>query len=162
MLFRLSNTQKKELLIRATPLRIALPTPPEDPDNWLQWARRSLLEEGKYVTGVFVDRVFVTTPSIQGLGSVIGSIVHGEPADDNLTWGVDAAICNLDPPAPPRHGRLPVQWPLYAEHNGVRWPSATGTDWKSRCSELMDALKCHRHAVSEDTIELMASVQAML
>lgn len=125
MNFRLSNTQKKELLIRATPLRIALPTPPEDPDNWLQWARTSLLEEGKYVTGVFVDRISVTTPSSQGLGSVIGSIVHGEPAYDSLTWGVDVAICNLDPPASPRHDRLPVQWPLYAETNGSRWPDTS-------------------------------------
>lgn len=124
MRFRLSNAQRKDLLIRGVPLAVALPTPVHDPDDWLEWARRAFCEEGIYVTDVRVDTISVAPPSGGGLTGVIGRIVHDQDANaDVLTWGVEVLICDLDPPTKPRESRNWLQWPQYAESRVAKWPA---------------------------------------
>lgn len=122
--FELSNGQKKALLIRAQPLRIALPAPAIAPENWLLWARESLWEHGRLITGVIQDHIDVCSPSGQGMSGVIGRIVRQDETPV-LTWGVDVIICNVDPPVKARHPREVVQWPgrAFNVETGQEWPS---------------------------------------
>jgi len=124
MRFRLSNAQRKDLLIRGTPLAVALPVPVTDPDDWFEWARKSLCEEGIYVAGVDVQTITVAPPSGAGLTGIIGRIVHDDAANaDVLTWGVEVLVCDLDPPTKPRQPRKRLQWPQYAESIAGKWPA---------------------------------------
>lgn len=127
MIFRLSNTQKKQLLIRGGPLQIAIPTPEFDPENgWLPWARRAFIEDGKYITGVLIDHVTVTPTGDRGLAGLMGAIVHDPASADEslLMWRIEVALLNFDPPNKPRQPRQRVQWPASAEHDGVRYPES--------------------------------------
>ena len=125
VIYRLSNAQKKQLLIRAVPLTIALPTPPTYPDDWTDWACRVLVEDGQYVSAVSLDTLAVGPSSDGGMNGIIGEIKH-EDDGGGLTWGVDVALVYLDPPTPARHQRSKPQWPAMAEHNGVQWPKQSG------------------------------------
>ena len=138
MIYRLSNAQKKQLLIRAVPLTIAIPTPPNYPDDWTDWARRVLVEDGRHVSAVSLDTIAVGPSSDIGMNGVIGEIKH-EDDGGGLTWGVDVALVYLDPPDPARHQRTKPQWPALAEHNGVQWPAGSrktsGKESSPRTSE---------------------------
>lgn len=125
MIYRLSNGQKKQLLIRGGPLTIAVPAPADIPASWIEWARHSFIDEGKYITGVRIDHIVVTTPAGDGLAGVIGAIVHAaDPDPSRLTWAIEVAILHFDPPNAPRHARTQIQWPAMAECDGRRWPAA--------------------------------------
>jgi hypothetical protein len=124
MRFRLSTAQRKDLLIRGIPLRIALPAPADDPPDWFPWAKRALGEEGIYLRNVVVESILVAPPSGGGLTGVIGRIVHDEDSNaENLTWLIEVVLCDLNPPTKPRHRRKRPQWPQSAEHNGQKWPA---------------------------------------
>ena len=122
MKYRLSNNQKKELLIRSQPLAIAIPAPrdvPEDPAELLQWARDAF-EEGQYVTHAERDDVCVIPSGAADFSGMIGAIVNDDPP--TFAWWVDCIICHLDPTTPPRHQRKKLQWPAAAVSRGRIWP----------------------------------------
>lgn len=132
MRFRLSTAQRKDLLIRGTPLAVVLPSPVDDPDDWLEWAQQALCEEGIYVTDCRVTTISVAPPSGGGLTGVIGRIVHDQEANaDVLTWGVEVVMCDLDPPTKARQQRKRPQWPHYAESRAGKWPEVAAPDLKS-------------------------------
>lgn len=128
MIFRLSNRQRKELLLRGTPLLIVLPAPrdcPDDDADVLKWARHALDEDKRYVTRAYRDDVCVTPHGGDGLAGVIGQIVQGRA--DELCWWVDCILVELDPPTTPRHPRSRSQWPAAAITAHKQWPAATAT-----------------------------------
>ena len=122
MRYHLSNGQRKELLLRGTPLAIAIPAPPEDPPNWLEWARNVIVEDGQHVVSAEPCTVTVSRSGIEGDGltGFIGTIHEGTP--DFFCWGVDAVVCHLDPPGSSRRDRKRVQWPATAVRGDQRWP----------------------------------------
>jgi hypothetical protein len=122
MRFHLSNSQIKNLIIRSTPLAIALPAPPVDPPDWLEWARHAIVQYGEHISTVepCVLTVSRNGQDGDGLAGYIGSI-HNEPPE-GFCWGVDAVVCHLDPPVKPRRERLRVQWPGCAMKGDRRWP----------------------------------------
>lgn len=121
MKYHLSNAQRKELLVRAVPLAIAIPAPMDDPDDWLAWAQESLGDEGQYVHRIPEVCTLPVGPlkSDAGLTSVIGGFVS--PAE-GFYWRVEVAIVELDPPCTPRGKRVRVQWPGSVQDNFGRWP----------------------------------------
>lgn len=127
MIFRLSNRQRKELLIRATPLLVVLPAPRDCQENdagLLKWARHALDEDKQHVTRAYRDDVCVTTPNgHDGLSGVIGQIVQGRA--DELCWWVDCVLVELDPLSTPRHPRSRPQWPAAAITANKQWPAST-------------------------------------
>ena len=121
MKYYLSNAQRKELLVRAVPLAIALPAPMDDPDDWLIWAQEALGDDGQYVHRT--PEVF-TLPvgpvkSDAGLTSIIGGFVR--PTGE-FYWRVEVAVVELDPPCKPRGVRGKIQWPAFVRDNFGRWP----------------------------------------
>jgi len=124
MIFRLSNRQRKELLIRATPLLVALPAPrdcPESDSGMLAWARRSLPEDSGHVRRAYREDLCVAPPCGDGLSAVIGQIVQGRSA--GLCWWVDCVLVELDPPTQPRHPRTRAAWPAAAVTEQRQWPA---------------------------------------
>ena len=122
--FRLSNNQRKNLLVRGQPLRIALPYPWDRQDDLLGWSRRVLDEDGGLIQSATHDLVWVTHPVGTGLASLMGAICHGQPFHDQLTWPIAAVVCLLQPPHPisVRHAPAKVQWPGFAFAGDHRWP----------------------------------------
>lgn len=125
MIFRLSNNQKKDLLIRAQPLRIVLPAPRDVPDNpaeLLTWARDALRESRAHVKKVWRDDICILPNGGDGLSGIIGQIAQGQP--EGLCWWIDCIVCDLDPiGTKPRHGRSQAQWPGAAVTEKRQWPA---------------------------------------
>jgi len=111
MIYRLSNNQRKELLVRGTPLAIAIPAPFSDPEDWLAWAKQSLGDEGQYVHKVPEVMMLPVGPpnTDSGLASIIGNLATA--TEQPFHWLVEVAIVELDPPLSSRHKRSKVQWP---------------------------------------------------
>lgn len=126
--YHLSNAQRKELLVRGTPLAIALPTPIDDPPDWLAWARAALGDEGQYVSRrpEIISMAVGPRKSDAGLTSVIGGFV--DALTEPFCWLVEVAIVELDPPTAPRHKRAKVQWPGSVQTKYGRWPKKEPID----------------------------------
>lgn len=115
MKFHLSGRQQKELLERATELRIAIPHPPDEVDA-LEYARQYLeVPRGAIRAAEAIE--LTTRPK---LGSVIttddlttclGAILHDDqPGQPGLfTAQVVAIVCTLAATEQPRH-RSRTQW----------------------------------------------------
>lgn len=115
MRYNLSNSQRKELLIRHQPLEIAVPAPVQDPPDWLAWARWSLCDDGQYVQSADPDVVLVEyMPGGGGLTSILGRILPDGQESQCLHWWVEIVRIRLDPPGKPRHRRSALQWPVSA------------------------------------------------
>jgi hypothetical protein len=118
--YHLSNGQLKSLLIRHTPIRIALPAPEHDPPDWLEWARAVMDDD-------IHDRIVAAEPAViaigphraaEGLGSIIGEI---EPRDRSLIWLCEVCIVNLQP-LKKLHPPTRLQWPKSVDTASGRWP----------------------------------------
>lgn len=112
--YRLSNRQRKELLVRGAELRIALPAPPEDADA-LAWSREVLPRDVAHMIVSADETELLVEPTIQvrrpeTLTELLGAIV---PETQARAWGVCvAAIVVTLRPADCRHpGRPEPQWP---------------------------------------------------
>jgi hypothetical protein len=127
MIYYLSSAQHKQLTDRMGPLRIALPAPQDDPADWLQWARSVISEKHRqYVVDAWPEVITVSPSRGGGLDGVIGSI---ETRDADFAWGVEAVLCDLDPPMEARHPRSRPQWPARVDTQ-----TASGTWPKERPS----------------------------
>jgi hypothetical protein len=120
----LSNAQQKDLLIRKTPVILALPAPPDEPADPVDWARSVLQEDVReLITGVRLELLQVA-PYPAGprdtLTQLLGAIVEEPPADQWTIW-VDAALVTLAPQYP-RHPAGKPQWPLAVLIGGRRVP----------------------------------------
>ena len=120
MKYHLSNGQLKSLLIRHTPIRIALPAPEDDPPDWLEWARSVMDQDIR-------DRIVRAEPQViavgpvgsrDGLAGVIGEI---EPLDRSLIWLVEVCIVDLQP-RKKLHPPARLQWPKSVDTPSGRWP----------------------------------------
>lgn len=118
--YHLSSGQLKSLLLRHTPIRIALPAPEDDPPDWLAWARSVLDDDVQDHLVSAVPDVIAVGPGAghEGLESVIGRI---EPRDRSLVWMVEVVVCDLDP-VKILHPRARTQWPKSVDTSGGRWP----------------------------------------
>lgn len=124
MKFFLSNTQIKALRATAQPILIALPTPPDDPDDWIEWARGAIVDHGELVIDAEPCVLRCTPTQTDGnLSAVLGAIVDPTGERQRFTFGVDAVVCTLSPERP-RHelDRTLVQWPKCAVRGEHRWP----------------------------------------
>lgn len=122
MKYHLSSRQSKELMLRATPLEIALPAPPDDPPDWVAWARNAIVQFGEFVKEAEPCVLYVTPNNGDGLSGVIGCI-GDQPPRGQFYFGVDAVVCKLDPPVAARRDRLRCQWPGCAILGDQRWPN---------------------------------------
>lgn len=122
MIYHLSNNQRKELLIRSTPIEVFVPTPETVPDDCLAWARGVFGDDGQYISSVDRFDAMVTRGSGGGLDAFIGSIVHDQKAS-LFCWCVDVVSVCFDPPAKPRRNRKRMQWPGFVLlDDGTRVP----------------------------------------
>ena len=120
MQYHLSGRQLKSLLIRHTPICIALPAPEDDPPDWLAWAR-SVLDADVRTHLVSAEPDVITLGpgrGSDGLASVIGEI---EPRDRSIVWQVEVVICDLNP-IKSLHKRERLQWPKCVDTESGRWP----------------------------------------
>lgn len=122
MKYHLSSNQAKELVLRATPLEIALPAPPDDPPDWLAWARNAIVQFGEYVVSAEPTVLYVTPNTGDGMAGVIGCI-GDQPPKGTFFFSVEAVLCELDPPVAARRERQRCQWPGCAMLGDQRWPS---------------------------------------
>jgi hypothetical protein len=165
MHYRLSSRQAKDLLLNRKPLTIALPAPIEEPEDWLAWARGAILDHGELITSAEPDMIDVApNPHRSGLEGYLGAILtEGDPAQ-TLTLSVDVVVCELRPsgrgkPAEPCR----LQWPGTAVRGDAVWPpKRENTNWKKVAEDLLSRLKAHRHACSDETKELINSVEHLL
>ena len=131
MIYRLSSTQQKELLLGARPLNIAIPAPIAEPANLLQWARFAFVtnDVGKYIVGVHRQTITVMPgTSDHSLAGVLGRIVQKpDECECPLMWRIEVVICRFHPPTPARLVESSIQWPKQAIHDGKRWPTAVAT-----------------------------------
>lgn len=122
VIYHLSNRQRKELLVRGVRLRIALPVPPHDVDDPLDWARSVLASDVRDLA-VQADECELAVAAIRSPGdtltSHLGAIVSED--DDRLIQYVAAIVVTLEP-ANPRHDAHSVQWPASVDYRGERLP----------------------------------------
>lgn len=165
MHYRLSSRQAKDLLLNRKPLTIALPAPIEEPDDWLAWARGAILDHGELVTSAVPEVISVApNPHRSGLEGYLGAIITDDDPAMTLTMGVDAVVCELRPAGRGKIGEtVRLQWPGTAVRGDAVWPpKRTETNWKRVAEDLLTRLKAHRHACSDETRELMNSVETLL
>ncbi len=112
--YRLSNQQRKKLLIRGTAIRIALPVPPYDYGDPLEWARsvlpedvvplaREASEQELYVSAIRSPGDTLT----QHLGHIIHEMLETSPV---LVQVVIAIVVDLVPVSV-RGRDQKIQWP---------------------------------------------------
>jgi hypothetical protein len=120
MHYHLSSRQTKALLIRHTPLQIAIPAPEVDPPDWLEWARSVMDSDIRdHITRAVAGVIAVGPPrGSDGLASVIGEI---DPHDRSLVWMVEVVLLDIQP-IKSLHPCLRLQWPKCVDTAGVRWP----------------------------------------
>ena len=110
--YTLSNGHQKELLVRGRTIYIALPSPFQQPDDLLNWARDSLpdiaglVKEAKYCE-FWVNPL--TTPNDAVLTEHIGPIVEPEEFSGFMI-GVLGVLVRASPPHPRGEFRRP-RWP---------------------------------------------------
>ena len=166
MHYRLSQRQAKDLLLNRRPLTIALPAPIDEPQDWLAWARGAILDHGELITSAVPEVISVApNPHRSGLEGYLGAILTDADPAQTLTIGVDAVVCELWPGGFAKLGgeMVRMQWPGVAVRGDAVWPpKRTETNWKRVAEDLLFRLKAHRHACSDETRELMNSVETLL
>lgn len=116
-LYQLSNAQRKELLVRATPVFLALPAPPRDPRDPIDWARSVLPSDVRHLVHTADQESVEVAPKPTGprntLTDVLGAIVGPKPPASLYTVWIDCiVVCLLPPGDEARHKGGPVQWPV--------------------------------------------------
>jgi hypothetical protein len=124
--YRLSNRQRKDLLIRGTSLTIAIPQPYRlgDDDDPVEFARRSLPDDAGAVESASWEDIAVDpVPTVAGLTGLLGSILVGPPSvtDSRLHLVVRVALVRLQARDERRRMHTP-QWPGVAICGGEHYP----------------------------------------
>ncbi len=128
--FRLSNRQRKDLMIRQVSLKIVLPVPSEDPPNWKRWARQMLPDEAASIAHVSEPQsIPVACSSVadaDGLADYIGRL-DITPDDQRLQIMVEVVVVTLTPPGSKvRHRSSKLEWPGSYDFGDVRLPPKKG------------------------------------
>jgi hypothetical protein len=120
--YRLSNRQRKELLVRGRPLAIALPLSSTEPVAGPLALARSLLPE---IDGAAGERIIAAevvlirvSPGDGRAGSGLTARL-GQISDDPARWCVTHEVLVADiVPRRPRGEPLPMQWPAAVHIDG--------------------------------------------
>ena len=116
------------MLIRHSPLLLALPWPPDEVADLVDWARsvlppdiRPLVREAREIWIRVVPHVHGDPSTLsEALGTIGGRV--GE-------WSVLMVVVEvLVSPERPRHSPMPLAWPAHVVHNGRRFPPARGVE----------------------------------
>lgn len=121
--YRLSNRQRKELLVRGQQITIAIPANADDEDA-VAFAKSSLPEDELCVSDAEWDEIAVllTTGATDGLTGVIGEIKTNQSGVGKLTIYVMVCVVTLTPPSRPRGKIGGIHWPGSAIVDGVEIP----------------------------------------
>jgi hypothetical protein len=125
-IYQLSNEQKKELLIKGRSVQIALPTPHEEPEDLVEWARSVLPRDLQPLVRTAELELVEVRPNLgtrrntltELLGEIISDIPEDEdddrPQPEELTIWMDVCVITLagNVPRDPDGQPLPPQWPL--------------------------------------------------
>lgn len=135
-IYRLSNRQKKELLIRDRMIVVAIPAtweacemderPTVDLRDWAA-ARIEGIERSQIVSALLLDVVVEPKRGGDGLTAILGMIT--DPAPGRLQIVVSVVAVTLCATARPRHAPTPLAWPGSARCGDMIWPrepNATG------------------------------------
>jgi hypothetical protein len=124
--YHLSNGQKKDLLLQGRRVTIALPVPPHEIDDPIDWARSVLDEDiAERVTHAVEDEVWCLAPSVTNrsdatLSSHWGRVVI-DP-DRKLCLRVVAVVVTLTP-RNCRGTRPGISWPSHLTFLGEVYPA---------------------------------------
>jgi hypothetical protein len=122
--YRLSNRQRKDLLIRATGLVIAIPQPYSlgDEDDPAEFARQSLPDDGGSIESAEWDDVAACpSPGGPGLGGLLGAIAFPPASVSGLHVVIRVALVRLAARGERRSHSTP-QWPGVAIDDGRTYP----------------------------------------
>jgi hypothetical protein len=125
--YRLSGRQAKRLVARGESLRIAIPEPPDLPDDCdlLGFAREALPASGGEIVEAERIELSVEPGAGPGLTSVLGSI---QERPSGLCWLVPAVVVTIRPTAHERGQVDKIQWPASAHCGAQRWPKGADDD----------------------------------
>lgn len=122
--YELSDRQRKEILVRGSQLRIALPVPPYDLEDPLVWARDVLPADIRQLAisaeeAEIAVKAMRTTTAVPTLTSHLGEIVE----DDTHMYCQTVVVVVVT--LRPQHCRRDfprVQWPLRVHYHGRDYP----------------------------------------
>lgn len=91
IVYRLTNQQRKQLLVRSVPLRIVIPSPGEELSDAEadRYARAALTDARRYVTIAYQTDIVCRPAGGDGLAGVLGQILPDQstpPDDDLVIW----------------------------------------------------------------------------
>lgn len=119
--YHLSNHQRREILVRGTELRIALPAPPKMPGGAKEWAKSVLESDIAGLVTVAEETELWVNPNslVDGLTGLIGEIT--EPSPTAFVICVVAIVVTLTPTNKRRQSTKP-RWPVSVEFFGKQLP----------------------------------------
>jgi hypothetical protein len=125
-MYALSSRQKKSLLVRGTPLLIALPLPATPPDDLLAHARAAITGvEPSLIVSATEEEILVQLPALAGtksLASIFGEICDRAAPNLPEPLTVVVIVARLEPRGS-RHKPDPIAWPAtYQDSQGTIWP----------------------------------------
>jgi hypothetical protein len=111
--YELSNRQRKSLLVRGTPLRIALPVPPHEIEDPMSWAQSVLPRDVRqYVRSAEEQEITVDPLTIgENLTGVLGAIREYDRDQPRWLLTVVVVVVTLEPDDI-RHKPERLAWPL--------------------------------------------------
>lgn len=120
VMYHLSNRQRKELLVRGTQLRLALPVPPHAVDDPRDWAASVLTTDVRDMV-TEAEETELTVSAIRRtandqLVSHLGEILDPDCGQYLLT--VVVILVTLRPPNCRHTSLAPPQWPMQVEFRG--------------------------------------------
>lgn len=126
--YRLSNRQKKELLVRDRVIEIAIPATADicargDPDSrhLRDWAAARLADIAQHIRAAeLCDITVEPMRGGEGLTAILGQI--SEPAAERLQLIVSVVAVTLCAVREPRSAALPLAWPALARSGDMTWP----------------------------------------
>lgn len=125
--YHLSNGQKKDLILQGRRVTIALPVPPHEIDDPIDWARSVLDEDiAECVTAAAEDEVWCLAPSVSSQSNATLSAHWGQVAthpDGRLCLRVVVVLVTLTPPRNCRGTRPGISWPSHLTFLGEVYPA---------------------------------------
>jgi hypothetical protein len=120
--YTLSSRQQKELLIRGQDLLLALPHPPVEVRDPVDWARSVLPQDlREYVVAAEPGTVVVQPPHSRKVraDSIDACLGNINPSNDSPRWLVSHAIILATLRFSTPRGKTPIQWPANVRMDGV-------------------------------------------
>lgn len=120
MKYRLSNSQRKELVVRARSLSIAIPAPiGTEPPDLVAWAKSHFdAQDSPYIQSVELEEIYTSPSGVESnpLQVRSGAIVSESAARSDCEHGkiiltIVVAVIRFEPPNRPRGNAPKLQWP---------------------------------------------------